>query len=1484
MNDDGTFVVSLLRERQRTAWQDGSPIRVEALIAEEQTLDAQHLLELILSEFHVRREFGENPSVDEYINRFPSLSERLHRLFSLQDVFEGTSPDRSASDTSTVTSLSEPISDSAVGPLDISPADGLPARVGHYEIEEEIARGGMGIVYRARDRRLGRTVALKVIRSPERASKDELKRFVAEAEAAALLDHPGIVPVYEVGQFEGQHFIAMAFVEGRSLWQVVKDGPFEPGTAARIIQQAAEAMQYAHDRGIVHRDIKPHNILLQESRSDKERTKDAGSIGRATSVGSTAVRKNNSTFGSGIAGKESSWADLVVRVTDFGLAKRLNGDSSLTRTGQVFGTPSYMPPEQAAGIQKEIGITTDVYSLGATLYCLLTGRPPFQGANVRDTLRQVFEQDAVPLRQLNAQIPRDLETICLKCLAKQPGHRYASAMELAADLGRFLKGEPINARPVNQFERAWRWCRRNPLASSLAACVATLLIAVGSIALIGYERERSRHLEIAAHYLESLFAQCRSLSLAREPGWRRQTDDIIRTAIASNPVRTLADSRFQNLSAQSLLSWDWCEEASFKFSQVPSHLAVNTTGNEIAAIVGNTVEFCEVGKPRARSFWNSPDPAMLTVVVHDPTSKRVACGDTTGTIHVLDRSGTTTTATRTKVFPIAVQAMVFGPGPGQLTATHGEAVVIVDCRTGEILAQQSVFRSDTSPEPVAAPVTDPVVDNHEDESDRGPNVVSLLAIPDSQSILVLGKKSPPLKMKLHQNADRFDLETIDLSQELPSAKNIRMGLSRDQRFVLIACNEPRWGVEREPGRLPAWASEIPRGRRSSILTPSTAPEPVEEMKADIPASEAPAPAGPADPEVDRAPKPQTDPANETGMMQRAEKMLVRGLVFPSAFHERMESRNGPLTRDQDSSSCAGNSCEPSNSSGELHSSNKATPVDIPRREFQKRLPDEVIPVAFSPTNLLSVLANAEPVDGERPAPRPRTARDPSTHSESADRPAELTQFERPISAGLAGPLQTAYVYALDLTTDKRVAVDQDEIVPTLRLGKLIGMSISSDHERVLLMGSSGHVLAYHWAKPEIELFGTWNTNRSDVTNVAFSGDGNRFVMLRSENEAVTWRLDGLDHSDYLRGGAPEWTKISINTARGLVAVSAWNRPLEVRKTDTGGKVGQCEQTFVREVHWTHDGSRLLMITPLDPSSKVLSQFRYLRIASWDNSVSDLSLPATIQPTFEQEISFPVLTMAVSPDDRTVVLGGRNGGIVVGTLDGTVWSQNQILGDPNLTILNVVIDQKGKQLAAATYTGAVQIWSMTDWRLIHELLPTERAGANGQIPLASAIAFGVDGRSLIVGYDSREAILWNWSENGSPPTQTKLFSEANPNETSPLGNRSSGSSQAHASSLEHQQEGVWISAAASPDGRFLALGNQSGKIALLTREGRILTQWLGHSMGTHQLGFERQGKLISDGFDGHVRRWHLDRLEVSLRERGLPWNPSSPMPEPNISIR
>lgn len=381
---------------------------------------------------------------------------------------------------------------------------------GDYELLKEIARGGMGVVYKARQTSLNRIVALKMILAGQWADEDDISRFQIEAESAAQLDHPGIVPVFEVGQHDGQHYFSMGFVDGESLAAKASKGPLEPRLAASLVATVAEAVEYAHRKGVIHRDLKPENVLLD--------------------------REGNP------------------RITDFGLAKRVAAAGGLTVTGQILGTPGYMPPEQAAGKMEEVGPAADVYALGAILYRLLVGRAPFQAASPLETLRQVLQQEPVAPRRLDARIPRDLETIALKCLEKRRQARYHTARELAAELRRHLAGEPIRARAANRLTRAVKWARRRPISAALLAVsvAATLILLVG-----GWRFQLERHARIQQKLVadgqtmlarqrlwHTLYEQARQKRLSHD---RSESLALIRQARALNDTSELRREAVQTL-------------------------------------------------------------------------------------------------------------------------------------------------------------------------------------------------------------------------------------------------------------------------------------------------------------------------------------------------------------------------------------------------------------------------------------------------------------------------------------------------------------------------------------------------------------------------------------------------------------------------------------------------------------------------------------------------------------------------------------------------------------------------------------------------------------------------------------------------------------------------------------------------------------------------------------------------------------------------
>ena len=391
----------------------------------------------------------------------------------------------------------QPPADSTQSPASASP-EPFVRDFGDYELLEEIARGGMGIVYKARQKSLDRIVALKLLLFGPQASPEFAKRFRAEAVLAASLQHPHIVAIHEVGAYAGEQFFVMDYVAGPSLAQLVGHQPLPARRAADYLKTIAEAIHYAHERGILHRDLKPSNVLIDP---------------------------NNQP-----------------RVTDFGLARRFESDSQVTLTGQVLGSPNYIPPEQALGKRGKVSRQSDVYALGAMLYHLLTGRPPFQGETLTDTLQQVLNTEPLAPRRLNPSVPRDLETICLKCLEKEPARRYATAQSLADELDRFLNGQPVLARPVGPIGKAWRWCRRRPVRAGLiAALLAVTLLGVAAVSwqwrqttLALQEVELAKR-DAVEKLWGSYLAQARANRWSGRAGRRYDSLEVLRQAAAIRP-------------------------------------------------------------------------------------------------------------------------------------------------------------------------------------------------------------------------------------------------------------------------------------------------------------------------------------------------------------------------------------------------------------------------------------------------------------------------------------------------------------------------------------------------------------------------------------------------------------------------------------------------------------------------------------------------------------------------------------------------------------------------------------------------------------------------------------------------------------------------------------------------------------------------------------------------------------------------------------
>jgi len=429
----GSELAALTGVDLRERWRCGHRPAAEEYLARYPQLAAaeEAAVDIIYTEFLAREKLGEGPTVAEYAARFPQYATVLADQIQLHQAFDEAPATQ--------------------------PNGGETERTlrADYEILDEIGRGGMGVVYRARQTGLNRLVALKMVRHADLANDGLLSRFRAEAKVVASLQHPHIVQVYDYGEDDGCPYLALELVEGGTLADRLEGNPWNVRRAAQLVEQVARAVHFAHEHGVVHRDLKPNNLLVSADGNPPE-----------------------------------------VKIADFGLARIFRDQpGGHTQTGALLGTPSYMAPEQALGRQSEIGPATDVYALGAILYELLCGRPPYRGETAIETLQQVLLAEPASIYRVAPGLPRDLATICSKCLERAPARRYSSALALAEDLQRFLVDRPIEARPAANWERGWRWCRRNPALAGALGSIALLLFAV-SIVSTWYSRQLGHQLEI----------------------------------------------------------------------------------------------------------------------------------------------------------------------------------------------------------------------------------------------------------------------------------------------------------------------------------------------------------------------------------------------------------------------------------------------------------------------------------------------------------------------------------------------------------------------------------------------------------------------------------------------------------------------------------------------------------------------------------------------------------------------------------------------------------------------------------------------------------------------------------------------------------------------------------------------------------------------------------------------------------------------------
>jgi hypothetical protein len=562
----------------------------------------------VAEEVHDRQKRGERPDVEEYVAQFPDHESAIRDVFAMVQALDAPAVDLTPPET---------------------PAPAAGSRFGGYDLLGEISHGGMGVVYRARQLSPSRDVALKMILAGALASSAEVQRFRTEAEAVASLEHPNIVPIYEVGEHQGRHFFSMKLIQGGPLLPGPATSQAEQRRAAALVAQVARAVHFAHQRGILHRDLKPANVLLD--------------------------------------------AEGQPHVTDFGLAKRLEGGAPQTVSGAIVGTPGYMAPEQAAA-KKGLTIAADVYGLGAILYELLTGRPPFQAATLLETLLQVQEQDPARPGALNPSVERDLETICLKCLEKDPARRYGSAEALADDLGRWARGEPIEARPVGSWERAVKWVRRRPAAAGLLGLGVVTMAALVALAAglfygarLNTEKERAEAARGEAETQRGLAVSAREevenqkgeveiqkKEVEKQRDLVRRTSYAVHTNLAASAWRDaniarmlvlLDEQRPERTGGEDLRGWEWyylwrlCHAGLLTLQGPPgfgSGLCFSPDGRRLAsAYWEGTVKVWDA-RTGQEAFTLGGHGGSLTDVCFSPDGKRLATASGDKTVRVWD--------------------------------------------------------------------------------------------------------------------------------------------------------------------------------------------------------------------------------------------------------------------------------------------------------------------------------------------------------------------------------------------------------------------------------------------------------------------------------------------------------------------------------------------------------------------------------------------------------------------------------------------------------------------------------------------------------------------------------------------------------------------------------------------------------------------------------------------------------------------------------
>jgi WD40 repeat protein len=617
---------------QRHAWKRGERPTLEQLLDAHPHLrdSADAVLDMVYNEVMLREEGGEKPTLADYVGRFPHLAAELRAQFEV----DGALTDLPPQGPSTVP---------ATGPA--TDPDALP-RLEGCDLLDELGRGAMGTVYRGWQRAAKRPVAVKLLAGDVPAG-----RVRNEVQAASRLHHPHIVAVYEVKEHEGRPALVLEYVEGGNLAQKLGGKPVAPADAAHLVEQLARAMAYAHGRGVVHRDLKPSNVLLS-------------------------------------GGPDAPLSRCEPKIGDFGLAKMTEDSPHLTRTSDILGTPSYMAPEQTGGEAKSVGPLADVYALGAVLYECLTGRPPFVGQGMLDTLEQVRRQEPVPPSRLNPAVPGDLDVICLKCLHKTPGRRYASADQLADDLHRFQTGEPIRARRVGLPERAWKWAKKRPMAAALGGVTAVVSAAliVGAV-VVGQVLRRERDLAVRqAAELEDRLRQTRGLLYTAQllrVAALRDADPAQALAMLDDPARCPEDLR--------CFSWAVLRGLCKPYREAHSHpgppavrFAASADGKAFATLAAG-----------GEVTWEGGGTTVLgaKAIAISPEGRWLAVGDVAGRVRVIDLTSSAEPVTITTRG--AVGGLALSSGGRTLTVNGAGGVGLYDLRTGKA---RRTFKEPTDPQ------------------------------------------------------------------------------------------------------------------------------------------------------------------------------------------------------------------------------------------------------------------------------------------------------------------------------------------------------------------------------------------------------------------------------------------------------------------------------------------------------------------------------------------------------------------------------------------------------------------------------------------------------------------------------------------------------------------------------------------------------------------------------------------------------------------